>query len=368
MNDKVTKVLHYVSIMDRGGEETFIMNVFRTIDRSKVMFDFICTLPEDGEYGEEIKELGGKVWHADFDRRKDHLRPLDNAIILKRFLKSHKGEFDVFHIHTQHAMDGVISSWAAKSAGVGKVIVHSHSANTVFHRTAHRICRPILGHMRILRFACSGAAGRWLFGNGRFDVVKSGIESERFLFNQSIRGKVRKENGWEGRFVIGHVGNFTYPKNHDFMIRIMKILSSSEPEALMVFIGKGDDMNKYLSLAEQLGIEDRIRFMGPREDVSELYQGMDFFIFPSLFEGLGMALIEAQISGLHCLASTEVPAETRLSEESVSFKSLSDGPESWAKAIVTGKSYPRKNMAQEAVEAGIDIKSIASLLTEYYRN
>ena len=364
--EKRVKILHSVSIMDRGGEETFIMNVFRNIDRERLMFDFICTMPEDGEYGPEIKELGGTVWHADFDRRKDHLRPFDNAIVLRNFLRSHKGEFDVFHLHTQHAMDGVLTAWAAKSAGIKKVIVHSHSINTVFHRTAHKICRPILGHMKIKRYACSQPAGRWLFGKGSFQVVKSGIQSDLFLFNPKKRDEVREENGWNGKFIIGHVGNFTVPKNHEFMVRIIKSLSSADPDALMVFIGKGADSEKQLALARELGIEDRIQFLGPRDDTYRLYQGMDYFIFPSLFEGLGMALIEAQVSGLHCLASTEVPSETRLSEEGVIYKNLSDGPESWAETIISGKSYKRKNMLENVKESGVDIKAITALLSDYY--
>ncbi len=366
MNKSRTKVLHYVSIMDRGGEESFIMNVFRNIDREKLMFDFLCMLPEDGAYGPEIKEMGGHVWHADFDRRKDHLKTFDNAIVLRDFLKSHKGEFDAFHIHTQHAMDGVLSSWAAKKAGISKVVVHSHSVNTMFHRTAHKLCKPILRNMRIKRYACSDMAGKWLYGDGEYEIVKSGVESTKYLFNKDIRENVRKENGWEEKIVIGHVGNFTQPKNHGFMVEIMAELSKIEPNAIMVFVGQGERMKDFQRQASDLGLQDRIVFMGPRNDANELYQGMDYFLFPSIFEGLGMALIEAQISGLHCLASSTVPRDTCISKDCIRYKDLSEGPKSWAIRIKEDLDYERRDMSKEVKASDVDIRDVSRILSNYY--
>ncbi len=366
MSRKRTTVLHYVSIMDRGGEESFLMNIFRNIDRDKLMFDFLCMLPQDGAYGPEIKALGGRIWHADFDRRQDRLKTIDNALVLRDFLREHKDEFDVFHIHTQHALDGVLSSWAAKKAGIKKVVVHSHSANTAFHRTVHKICRPMLRRMRIKRYACSDLAGKWLYGNGEYEVVKSGVESRKYIFDQNIREKVRKANGWDGKLVIGHVGNLTPPKNHPFMIEVMAELSKLVPDSIMVFVGQGEKEKTYQEKAKALGLEGKVFFMGPREDANELYQGMDYFIFPSIFEGLGMALIEAQISGLHCIASSVVPRDTCICSDNVIYKDLSDGPKKWADVIAEGLNYKRRDMSEEVRRSDVDIKDVARILSGYY--
>lgn len=363
------KALHYVSIMDRAGEETFIMNVFRTIDRSKIMFDFLVTQDREGDYDREIKELGGRVRHLQLITTGGPVKRLKNYFVLKRYLKPLNKEYTTFHIHTQHAMDAMLDAMAAKTAGFRNVIVHSHSTSTLHHVKAHYLCRPFLNHLPIVRLACSEKAGMWLFGeNGKFEIINNGIVTENFLFNQKTREKIRSEEGWGDKTIIGHVGSFSYPKNHIFLVDVFKEYLELNPEALLVMAGKGDLMDEIKKKTDSLGIADHVSFLGSRSDVNELYSAFDVLLFPSHYEGLPVTLVEAQAADLPCLISDSITSETDIIP-SLKHMSLSQGAKEWAEElsnIVEGKRK-RENASKQIINAGYDIKTTSERLEQIYR-
>ena len=361
------KVLHYVSIMDRAGEETFIMNVFRTIDRSKIMFDFLVTQDREGEYDKEIKSLGGQVRHLNLITKGGSLKRLKNYFVLKNYLKPLHEEYTTFHIHTQHAMDAMLDAMAAKMAGFRTVIVHSHSTSTLHHVKAHYICRPILNYLPVVRFACSDKAGKWLFGeNGKYEIINNGIVVESFLYNPDARERIRSKEDWGNRIVIGHVGSFGYPKNHSFLIDIFNSFLKIHPSAILAMVGKGEKMDEIKQKVINLGIDESVIFLGSRGDVNELYSAFDALLFPSHYEGLPVTLVEAQASDLPCLISDVITSETDINPN-LCRMNLENEPKEWAKKLSEMiKSKGREDRSMEIAKSGFDIKSTAIRLSEIY--
>lgn len=359
------KILHYVSIMNRAGEETFLMNVFRKIDREKVQFDFLCTSNKKGNYDAEIKQLGGHIYYVNL--LQGSKKQLSNFFILKNRLKALVKTHSCFEIHTQHAMDAFLSSVAAKQAGFKKVIVHSHNSSTIYNIYTHKIFRILLKELKITRFACSQEAGHWMFGGKAFSVIKNGIDLNQFRFNVSVRKKVRKEMNWENKFIVGHVGRFNEQKNHIFLLNSFYLFQKTVPDSLLVLIGEGELKNRIQQDAQKLGIQSKIQFLGVREDVNNLYQGMDLFAFPSLFEGLPVVLVEVQAAGLPAVISDSITKEIDINNNLIRL-SINDTENKWA---VTFRKIARKKLVRisnirKLKEAGYDIKDVAKGLQDFY--
>ncbi|SCH96298.1 Mannosylfructose-phosphate synthase [uncultured Clostridium sp.] len=362
------KVMHYISKMNRGGQETFIMNLYRNIDRDKVQFEFLCTEPGIGDYDAEIKELGGKIFHIDLNCIKGKIKQLDNARRLYKYLKKRTQEIQVFHIHTQHAMEAFFSSLAAKLAGVKVVIVHSHNTSSLFHVKAHKIFKYLLNVMPIERFACSEAAGKWMFGNHKFRIINNGIDVDKFKFEQSVRKKIREKMGWKDNYIIGHVGRFNAQKNHQFLIEIFNEVKNYIPEAKLILVGTGELQENIRKHVEKLKLEDKVEFLGMREDVNRLYQGMDIMCFPSLFEGLPVVLVEAQESGLSCVISETITKEIDITKLLYRV-SLESDSKVWCNKICELKKYmlDRSDMTTDIRNSGYDMKEEAKEIQKIYR-
>lgn len=360
-------VLHYVAVMNRAGEETFIMNVFRKIDRQNVMFDFLCSLEQRGEYEDEIKSLGGTIYHFS-EKKIVPITTIDSFIKLLKFLKDHNGEFAAFHIHTQHAMNGFLDAMAAKIAGIPKVIVHSHSTNTLYHLKAHKLFRPLLNKAKIARFACSKEAGKWLYGErGNFRIIKNGIDTNQFTYLEDIRNRVRMENGWSNNKIVGHVGSLTYPKNHLFLLEIFRELIKLDNSVQLVLVGKGEYERQIIKYVSDNGISEYVTLMGVRQNINELCQGMDIMIFPSRYEGLPVTLVEAQAAALPCLISDVISKEIDLTDY-IHRASLDLSAAEWAKIAknILDVNYARRNTSTEIRKAGYDIEKTAKALQKFY--
>lgn len=366
--DKSKKVLHYVSIMDRAGEETFIMNVFRSIDRSRVIFDFLVTVNREGDYDREIRSLGGDVRYFSKIMHGGPIKRILNLFRLKNYLSPISKEYTTFHIHTQHAMDAMLDALSAQMAGFKTVVVHSHSTNTLFHLRAHFLCRPILNKMPIVRLACSDEAGKWLYGDdGKYEIVSNGIITDNFLYDENARRTIREEEHWDDRLVIGHVGNFTYPKNHSFILDVFKVFLKNHPDAILAMAGKGNLMDEAIQKAQSLGIYDNVRFLGSRGDANKLFSTFDALLFPSHYEGLPVTLVEAQAADLPCLISDAITTETDISPK-LRRMSLNNTAEEWAKVLdeMIGDDN-RRNVKDSIISSGYDIGVTVKRLTEIYR-
>ena len=215
---------------------------------------------------------------------------------------------------------------------------------------------------------CGEESGEWLYGErnkSRFVMMNNAIDTAAYAWSPTRCKKVRHELNLEGVYTLGHVGNFTQPKNHSFLLEIFTALLKKEPDTVLLLVGGGEGMSKMQEKAQELGIAEHVRFLGVRSDVADLMQAMDVFVFPSLYEGLGIALIEAQAAGLPCVVSDTIPHEAYLTDL-VDSESLSAPAEKWAEKILAKRAIPRTDRRAEIAAHGFDITTEAVKLQEFY--
>jgi glycosyltransferase involved in cell wall biosynthesis len=346
--------------MNRGGLETMIMNYYRSIDREKIQFDFLVHRNEKAYYDDEIESLGGKIYHI--SRLNPFSKSYKNA--LKNFLLNHP-EYKIIHVH-QDCLSGVILK-VAKECGVPVRIAHSHNSNQdknlkyLIKLYYKRIIPKYSTHL----FACGKKAGEWMFSGAKFDILNNAIEAEKYTFSQEKRNQMRTAlNIPDNKLVIGHVGRFSEPKNHCFLIKIFAEILKNR-DALLLLVGDGELRPNIEAQAKQLGIYDKILFLGRRNDVYDVMQAMDVFVFPSLYEGLGIVVIEAQASGLPCLISNEVPTDAMLTD-SVWQLPLNVLATLWAQKINELKTLNRNNTLKQIKNHGYDIDDNVTELENFY--
>lgn len=365
------RVLHMLHSMNRGGAETMIMNYYRHLDRDKVQFDFLLTYPGVSDYEDEIKELGGRVYH---------ITPLTMKTIsaymgdIRYFLTEHK-EYTIVHSHT--SSKSVFPLWIAKRCGVPVRVSHSHnmflgngrfSPKEFLRKLLRRPLRKVSTH----NFACSKDAAIWLYGKeywqkNKVKLLPNAIDVTNFSYNINVRNEYRKQFSLEDAFVVGHVGRFQEQKNHTFLLEIFAKIAEKQENARLLLVGDGELRSQIEEKAKQLGIWDKLILTGVREDVPALLQMMDAFVFPSLFEGLGIVLIEAQTAGLPCFTSKDVVPEEAKATDLVQFISLSESAEYWADMVLKSKdAFARESKEQDIKEAGYDIIEAAKQLEEFY--
>lgn len=354
------RVLQVVTNMDRGGLETMLMNYYRHIDRTKVQFDFLTHRQERAAYDDEIEALGGRIY------RLPRLVPWSKSYLseLNRFFDEHP-EYKIIHVH-QDCLSSVILKAAAKH-DVPVRIAHSHSANqdkNIKYPIKLWYKRKIPRHATHL-FACGKEAGDWMFSGAQYQIVNNAIDAAAYTYDADKRGELRRQLVLADELVIGHVGNFTQPKNHPFLLEIFTALLKKEPNAVLLLVGGGEEMSQIREKAQKLGIAEHVHFLGVRSDVADLMQAMDVFVFPSLYEGLGIALIEAQAAGLPCVVSDTIPHEAYLTDL-VDSESLSAPVEKWAEKILEKRAIPRTDRRAEIAARGFDITTEAVKLQEFY--
>ena len=348
-----------------GGVESVVMNYYRNINRNKVQFDFICDSDSTNIPYEEIESLGGKVIICP---------PYQKCF---KYIKEMKKIFKENGYHIVHSNINALSVfplYAAKKAGVPVRIAHSHSTSNRKEwkkNLLKNILRPFSKINATHFFACTEHAGRWLFGNKTFDdgkvlVFNNGIDVDSYIFNKKIRKEKRKElNIKDTDIVIGHIGRFMKQKNHEFLIDVFNELHKNNSNYKLILIGQGPLQEDMKQKAKVLGIEDSVMFLGQRNDANKYYQAMDLFLFPSLYEGLGMVFVEAQVSGLPSIASTEVPSIAKVSNKAI-FIGLNEPIEKWVKVIKENISFDRIVDVNRIKELGYDIATEAEKLEKKY--
>lgn len=361
------RVLHSVSNMDRAGVETMLMNYYRHIDKNKVQFDFLCNKKKPGAYDDEIRALGGKIYHT------PGLNPFKYGQYVKfmrSFAKEHP-EYKIIHCH--NAALAAYPLFAAKVAGIPERICHVHSASITFDYKwpIKIVCKRFLKPNLTKMWACGKAAGAFYYGkaavdSGKVRVINNAIEIDRFVFNENVRNEMRQKHGLENSFVIGHAGRFMTQKNHAFLIKVFAELCKKESTAKLVLLGDGELQEDIKKQVVELQIEDRVLFMGNVSNVNEWYQAFDVFVLPSIWEGLPVVGIEAQAADLPCVFSVDVTNEVGILKTTV-FLSRKLPLEKWVKCILSYKGkYERVNRAKEIAAAGYDIKCEAQKLQQKY--
>lgn len=352
------------AIMDgkAGGIDRYILNLFGQLNRKDAEFDFFTnriTEPLQTDLQKQGSMLFQTVGFA---------HPIRQYREFKHIFSQKKYDTAYFNLSTALGFFGPL---AAKRCGVPKIVIHSHTTgcdiSNPYKRklmtVLHRICRGILYRFGTDFYACSEEAGKWMFprnivcGNA-FQIVKNAICTSDFVPNASVRSDLREKLGLQDCFVIGHVGNFVYQKNHAFLLRVFAKLAQTDATARLLLIGDGVLLEDMKSQSQSLGITDKVLFAGRRTDANQYMQAMDVFAFPSNFEGLGIVAIEAQAAGLPCICSDRVPQEAHITNLCTYLPI--DGETAvgdWASALQKAKEIPRANRMAEIVAAGYDLQS-----------
>lgn len=343
-----------------GGMESFIMNYYRNIDKDKFQFDFLVHNIGDNSYADEVKSLGGNIYKMPPFGLKT-LKQIKNEYI--RIIKSKK-----YHIvHCNMANAAFIYLKYAEKYGVPVRILHSHQ-NKVADQLSHAIRNiPLIfwgKDYANCNVACSNQAGDYLFGKNNYGLISNCIDYDNYAFDINVRQQARQELRLGEAFVIGNTGRLCPQKNQSFLLDIFKEYIKLNPDTKLLIVGEGEDEEKLKSKADEYGISEKVIFTGARADINRLLQAMDIFVFPSLYEGLGISVLEAQASGLYSLCSLGVPKTAQISEL-FERMDLKQDASIWSKEIDTihMKQTDRNNVV---LDNKYDVKKCSSELSELY--
>ena len=368
------RILHLLGGLDRGGIETWLVHVLRQSDRSEFQMDFFVRGSERGEYEDEVEALGSKI-----GRTLRHRHPLQFEAELESFMREN-GPYDIVHSHLSE-YDGLVM-WAASRLGVRVRISHSHNDTRCIDATAtlQRRAYLSLGRRLIKSYSthCLAASRPSAFSqfgeswetDAKVRVLHCGIDLAPFVRAKDAKDReTRRQLGLpDGAFVIGHVGRFVAQKNHDFLVRIVQLLARRDPSAHLLMVGSGPLLADVKSLVSRTGLGSRAVFLEPRPDIPRLMlEVMDVFLFPSLHEGLGLVLLEAQAAGLPCVASDVIPEEVCVSSGCIEFLSLGHSADEWADRIERYKGLlPSTPQVNRLSGTSFDIRVSAARLFELY--
>lgn len=346
-----------------GGIEFFVMNYYREMVKLGVQFDFLVHYKQKGYFDDEIKKLGGRIYYFSVREDKNVIRYIYQ---LCKFFYKHK-EYKIIHGH----MPGMAPIYfgVAKLLGIKHRISHCHvteTENTLKGKILKKIIK-IIPYFSNIYFACSREAGYFMYKEKKFDIIHNAINTKSFIFDKNKRENLRKMLNIEDDFVIGHVGRFNLQKNHEFLIKIFSEVYLINNKVKLLLIGEGPLENEIKEQVKKLGLEKNVIFLGVRNDVKDLYNVMDCFVLPSLFEGLPIVGVEAQASGLPCYFSKNITEEIGITQLA-NFISLNKSPDFWAKKIMKDNIFERNNMLKDILKAGYDIEYEVKRLEKIYMN
>ena len=355
------RVLHIVVDMNMGGIETMLINYHRKINRKIIQFDYLVHRQERAAYDDEIEKLGGKIYCL------PKLNPLSLKYRqqLSKFFKSHT-EYQIVHSHI-NCLSAIPLKYAKKH-NVPNRISHSH-ANTKMKFTIKDIIkiyyRNKLTKYTTKQFACSKEAGTWLYKDSTYSIFPNAIDAKRFIYNPKERNKIRTQLKIKNELVIGNVSSFYYIKNHSFLIDIFNEIINKGIDSKLLLIGDGQDKNHIKNKVRELNLTDKVMFLGQRSDVNNILQAFDVFLLPSLYEGLGIACIEAQAAGLPCIISDSITKDCIITDK-VYRCSLKKPASYWAQMIIDKSNVTRNNYYSLICKAGYDIVSCARDCERFY--
>lgn len=363
------RVLQVIGVMDRGGAETMVMNLYRAMDRERVQFDFLVHEQREGDYDAEIVSLGGRIFRAP---RYNGINGIAYRRCIRSLFASHP-EWRVVHGHIGSCAPLYLSE--AKRVGAF-AIAHSHAQNygngisgVAFNIAAHPV-RRIADYF----MACSKEAGLDRFGSSivegnRFAIVPNGIDVASYACDERVHVEAKADYGLAGRPVVCHTGRLIPVKNHEFLLEVFARVVQSFPNAVLLLAGRGDLEEQIRARVNELGLKKAVFFLGVVDDVPRLLRAADVFVFPSINEGLALSVVEAQASGLPTIASTGVP-ELAVVSDRVCRMPLSSGVEAWATECVDklrfSLSSERSDACDQVREHGFDIADTSVLLAAFY--
>ena len=367
------RILHILGNTQLGGAESRIMDLYRHMDRSVVQFDFVVHSKEEGYFNEEIRKLGGQIFRVPRFRV---LNYFSYCRAWKKLLQEHR---DADGRSEFHMIQGHMTSTAAiylpiaRKCGIETTIAHARSAGVDkgLKGILTRFLRRNLSKKADYLFTCSELAGISVFGKkaveqGRTRFLPNAIDCQKFAPDPLVREKIRRELGIEKCYVIGHVGRFHYAKNHEYLLRVFaELVKRKTRDYVLLLLGEGSGMEDIRILSRELGIGDKVYFLGNKSNVNDYYQAMDYFVYPSRFEGMPGTIVEAQTAGLRCLMSDTICKEV-IATELVTTRSIREDPGLWADEIEQHLQYQRSSRVDEMKELGFDVHGQAVLMTDFY--
>lgn len=361
------------SLTSNGGVESVIMNYYRNINRNNIQFDFLCNT-EQVAYEDEINKLGGRIFRV--TARSKNIKKYKKD--MKEFFKQNAKNYDTIWVNIC-SLANIDYLKYAKKYGIKRRIIHCHNSQNMdsfIRGLLHKFNKIFLRNYATDFWTCSNDASRWFYSkktmqSDKYCVIKNAIDTKKFIFNEEVRNEYRDKLNINDKFVIGNVGRFHFQKNHPFIIKIFSEIHKQKPNSVLLLVGVGQDEDKIRKLVKDYNLEDSVNFLGSRNDVPELMQAMDIFLFPSLFEGLALVAIEAQTAGLPVFASDKVIAsETKIDNTIFNFIPLDENESYWAQAILKfDNNKSQRNSNEELIkESGYDIKVEALKLEEKLKN
>lgn len=363
------KVLQVIGVLTIGGAETVAMNLFRYINKDIYEFHYIVFGDKIGSCEAEMINIGAKIFHVNPPSSNyfTYCRQLDQII-------KENGPYDIVHSHTLFN-SGFVMKIAAKN-GVKCRVTQSHSTqNKVKGSFILKIYEKVMRYL-IIKYsthfaACGMAAGNYLFGEKLFRgegiIIKNGIDAEKYKFNCDIRRKIRKDLNISDCFVIGYVGHLAAVKNLNFLIDVFNQIHMLNPFSVLLLVGDGDERIKLEDKIKEYGLEANVIMTGNVSNVNEMLSAMDVFVFPSLFEGLGMALIEAQANGLPCIVSDTIPDDAFITDL-IKTVSLNNTAKLWADTIINAKRNDSSIYWKKVIKEGYDVSLIGRNIEAIYEN
>lgn len=350
------RLLCIVSAMNTGGAETFLMKMYRSLDREKYQMDF-CVNSDKNFYEKEILEMGGRIYKI--PAKSQNIFKWHQE--LKRVVSDHGYQY-VIRV-CEHSL-AVLDLLVAREGGAKQLIMRSSNAGSgsKISTEAHKCFRFLPRTVPTVKLAPSTEAAEYTFGKGCVErgeavLLHNAIDTNVYCFDEAGRERLRKELGLEGKFVVGHVGRFNQQKNHDFLIDVFQELHNVNPEARLVLVGAGELENAVWQKISALGLEDDVIFTGVRRDIPQLLSAFDVFLFPSLYEGMPNTVIEAQATGLPCVISDTITQQAKITDL-IKFCSLKSPASAWADVCAKTMVMDRSKYHDALIEAGYDIRDV----------
>lgn len=344
-----------------GGMQNYVMNYYNLI-HNDISMDFIVHKPSDDFFKNKIQSNGDNVYKLLKFNLRNYFR---NKRAINIFFKSHH-DYDIIHCHMANAASLYFK--AAKKYGINVRIMHSHQykyADILSHSIRNWLLVKLGLRYATHYFACSKRAGDFLFKGKKYYIINNAIDVSRFRYDEKVRATLRRKLGINSSFAIGTVGRLCPAKNQKFLIDVFRYINQKTDSKLLI-VGNGALRTQLASYAKESGLENNVLFIEPSARIEQYYQAMDYFVLPSLFEGLGIVNIEAQCSGLRTLVSTNVPKEARVSEL-VSYLDLAKGAEYWANNIIEHRGYSRTTHAEDVTKHGYNLSTEKDKLLYIYR-
>lgn len=364
MRDRRISILVIVNaVFGYDGISNVATNYYKYQDKTQVRMDMVTINPIPEVLRLEIEKDGNHSFVIAGRNRNPVMYILSLASIIK------KNRYDIVYVHGNSATMAV-ELFAAVLGGCKVRVAHSHNTQCD-HQKIHRLLMPVFSRLYTDCCACSVEAGQFLFGKKKCYVVNNGLYLPKYMFNQKIRDLIREKYNLDDKIVIGHIGRFAYQKNQEFLVEVLKATIEKGYNTALLLVGGGEMVDEIKQKVREADLEDRTVFYGTTDRVNEVVQAMDCFVFPSRFEGLGIVALEAQASGLACVASEQVPKKMKVVEQT-SFLSLDDQMDTWVNTIMKSVILPNERVKSiDEVKtlfenAGYDIEMNCTDMLSFY--